>query len=915
LSLIEIPAIPILITEHSNAFVVTADGEIITKDARSMQTLNNKSYILCHAPSACAKLGIKSISAFDILELFAFTYPACFCVPTIKGMAKFFNIPTPQSPEQEAMTSLGIIRVMLEKLSKLNPKENNLATSVAFVMKKGGWNWANTVLKALGHNPDELPHTSSLYRGVKIWDKLPEWTDFAPENNVGNIPVTPEEARRRLEKILPANTEERPEQSDYASSISFAFNPRVHEKAPNVVLAEAGTGTGKTLGYIAPASLWSEKNDAAVWISTYTKNLQRQLDKELNNLYKDEKEKSSKVAIRKGRENYTCLLNYSEAVARLPAREENAIALGLIARWLLKTRDGDMVGGDLPGWLPELLGRNKILSLADKRGECIYASCEHYKQCFVEHALRRAKKADIVIANHALVMAQACLGGLDDASTPTRYIFDEGHHIFDAADSAFCSHLSGLEAADLRKWLRGAEDDGKKSRAKGLKRRLEDVIIDNQDAHNALNEVFHNARILPATNWQTRLNDENPTGVCEKFLSFASEQVITRNNNNDGPYSLETETLPLIDGLEEVALELKQSIEAIIKPLNRLIKSLNTILSEKAKDLEPNQKSRIEASVRSITNRALLPLSSWKDMLNDIVYKVENSDFCDWFMIEKIDGRNYDVGMYRHFIDPTVPFAKSFNETAHGIAITSATLRDRSGDNENDWKIAEKISGAEKLTIENPNNPPIRALFNSPFNYPQNSLVIIINDINKNDPNQVAAAYNELFKCSKGGALGIFTAISRLKATYTKIVDSLQRSGLKLLAQHADGMNTSTLIDIFKEETDTCLLGTDAVRDGVDIPGDSLRMIVFDRVPWPKPSLLHKARRKYFGEMYDDMLTRYKLSQAFGRLIRRKDDKGIFIILDKMTPTRLCSAFPEGVEIKRIGLKEAIETINSFLDN
>ena len=134
--------------------------------------------------------------------------------------------------------------------------------------------------------------------------------------------------------------------------------------------------------------------------------------------------------------------------------------------------------------------------MADKRGECIYASCEHYKQCFVEHALRRAKKADIVIANHALVMAQACLGGLDDASTPTRYIFDEGHHIFDAADSAFCSHLSGLEAADLRKWLRGAEDDGKKSRAKGLKRRLEDVIIDNQDAHNALNEVFHNARIL-----------------------------------------------------------------------------------------------------------------------------------------------------------------------------------------------------------------------------------------------------------------------------------------------------------------------------------------------------------------------------------------------------------------------------------
>ncbi len=913
MSQIEIPAIPVLITEHANALVITPDGEIINHNKASMIDLK-QSYLLCHAPSTCTKLGVKYILAFDVLELFAFVYPANFCVPTIKGLAKFFNIPSPQNPEQEGMTLLGVVRLMLEKLAKLNPKENYLAVSVAYVMKKGGWSWADCVLNALGKNPNEIPHTSSLYRGVKIWDRLAEWSDFAPENNIGNAPVSPDEARKRLAEILPPNTEERPEQADYASSISFAFNPRRYEKSPNVVLAEAGTGTGKTLGYIAPASLWAEKNDAAVWISTYTKNLQRQLDKELNNLYKDEKEKSSKVAIRKGRENYTCLLNYSEAVGRLPAREENAVAIGLIARWLLKTRDGDMIGGDLPGWLPELLGRNKILSLADKRGECIYASCEHYKQCFVEHALRRAKKADIVIANHALVMAQACLGGLDDASTPTRYIFDEGHHIFDAADSAFCSHLTGLEATDLRKWLRGAEEDNKKSRAKGLKRRLEDVIIDSQDASNALNEVYHNARILPSSNWQTRLHDENPVGICEKFLSLVAEQVTTRNNS-DGPYSLETESLPLIDGLEEVALELKKAIEAIIKPLNTLIKSLNKILSEKATELEPNQKARIEASVRSVTNRALLPLTSWKDMLNDIIYKVENADFCDWFMVEKIDGRNYDVGMYRHFIDPTLPFAKSFVETAHGIAITSATLRDRSNDNENDWAIAEKISGAEKLTAENPNNPPIRALFNSPFDYPKNSLVIVINDINKNDANQVAAAYQELFKCSGGGALGIFTAISRLKNTYTKIVDKLQQSGLKLLAQHADGMNTSTLIDIFKEETDTCLLGTDAVRDGVDIPGDSLRMIVFDRVPWPKPSLLHKARRKYFGEMYDDMLTRYKLSQAFGRLIRRKDDKGIFIILDKMMPTRLCSAFPQGVEIKRIGLKEAISTISAFLDS
>ena len=83
---------------------------------------------------------------------------------------------------------------------------------------------------------------------------------------------------------------------------------------PRVVLAEAGTGVGKTLGYIAPASLWAEKNGGAVWLSTYTRNLQRQLDGELDRLHPDPKDKADRVVIRKGRENYLCLLNLEDAV-------------------------------------------------------------------------------------------------------------------------------------------------------------------------------------------------------------------------------------------------------------------------------------------------------------------------------------------------------------------------------------------------------------------------------------------------------------------------------------------------------------------------------------------------------------------------------------------------------------------------
>ena len=100
-------------------------------------------------------------------------------------------------------------------------------------------------------------------------------------------------------------------------------------------------------------------------------------------------------------------------------------------------RGGVGAGGDLPGWFAELFGNALLPQIADRRGEVIHAACTHWKRCTIEHVIRRAREADIVIANHALVMAQAVWGGLDDSAVPTRYVFDEGHHLFDAADSAF----------------------------------------------------------------------------------------------------------------------------------------------------------------------------------------------------------------------------------------------------------------------------------------------------------------------------------------------------------------------------------------------------------------------------------------------------------------------------------------------
>jgi ATP-dependent DNA helicase DinG len=104
------------------------------------------------------------------------------------------------------------------------------------------------------------------------------------------------------------------------------------------------------------------------------------------------------------------------------------------------------------------------------------------------------------------------------------------------------------------------------------------------------------------------------------------------------------------------------------------------------------------------------------------------------------------------------------------------------------------------------------------------------------------------------------------------------------------------------------------VRDGVDVPGRALRLLVFDRAPWPRPDLLHKARRVRFGgKTYDDAQARARIAQAFGRLIRRADDRGVFVMLDAASPTRLFSGLPDGVTLKRVSLVEALEATTAHL--
>ncbi len=904
-----IHSLPALTVRAREALWRAPDGTIerLSLGDAARKVARGAAPLVCHAPAVFRRLDIKPCPTFDVLELFAFAHPARFCVPTAPGLAVALGLGAAGAAEEAPALLPRAAEELLAVLAETRGDIGNAAGPVALAMAAAGWSWGPSVLEALGEEDGEFAARRSA-AGLEAWRRLPEWAERAPEPPPGLEPVTAEEAISRLQDLRGPEAERRTEQDEYAGGLVPAFAPPDREGEPKLVLAEAGTGVGKTLGYLAPASVWADKNEGAVWISTYTRNLQHQIDQELDRLYPDPVRKRQQVVVRKGRENYLCLLNYEDAVGAARLRSQDALGLGLIARWVGATKDGALTGGDFPGWLADLVGRRLAANLTDRRGECIYSNCRHYGRCFIEHSTRRARRARVVVANHALVMVQATLagtGGGGDRALPTRYVFDEGHHLFAAADSAYSAHLSGLESAELRRWLRGAEtSDTRRSRARGLRARLSDLLLDDARAEEATAKALAAAKALPGDGWQRRLADGFPEGVAERFLSLVRQQVDARERN----YGLETMTSDPVPGLTEAGAELRAALAEIQRPLARLREQLVALLDDEAETMETATRNRVEALVRSIERRAILPLAGWGDML-DSLSRETPEQFVDWLSVDRDFGRDVDVGMHRHWIDPTIPFAETMAATAHGFVVTSATLRDGTGDEAHDWDAAEVRTGERHIP-----GSSHRVAVASPFDYAGQTRLFVVTDVDGRNMDRLAAAYRALFLASAGGALGLFTAISRLRAVQERLAPAMDQAEIPLLAQHVDGYDVSTLVDIFRAERRSCLLGTDAVRDGVDVPGDALRLIVFDKVPWPRPDILHKARRAAFGARgYDDMLTRLRLKQAFGRLVRRATDRGVFVMLDSRLPTRLTGAFPAGVEVQRVGLADAVRGVREFL--
>ncbi len=885
-------AFPALHASHAGIWIASPDGETRrVGKAEAVARAAETPMILLNAPLVAQRLGYAELSGLDLLELFAFVHPARFVVPTAKGLSELLGLGEPTGDEAVAGLLVTAAQTLLATLTDAAWPEREGAWDAAQALARLHWPWARAVAA-------QLPRPEQKERW--LFSKLPEWEEAPPRTPPRSVVLDRSAIDEQLARLTGSGAEIREGQRAFAASAAHIFDPRNRKGEPNMLLAEAGTGIGKTLGYLAPASLWAQEADGTVWISTYTKALQRQLVSEARRVYPDAQAFKTKVVVRKGRENYLCLLNLEDALQGGFAGRA-AILAHLVARWAAFTADGDMIGGDIPGWLPTLFRRNGSTALTDRRGECIYAGCPHYRKCFIERAARSSAQADIVIANHALMMVNAARGR-EEANRPTRIIFDEGHHLFDAADSTFAAALTGAEMIEIRRWIIGPEGKAR-GRRRGLSARLADVASYDEGGGLAIEEARMAAEALPGDGWLARVNEGVPSGPAERLLAAVRTTVYARDEGQaESGYGLETEYATLDAHLIEAIADLMVAMEALVKPLTVLRQRLEALVEEAPDWLDSAARARIEGAMASLGWR-VDTLRGWIALLGRGGGPAD-PDFVDWLAVDRGEGREYDIGIHRHWLDPTRPVSSIVLKPAHGVLTTSATLR--SG---GDWDTAEARTGAAHLEhkVEHFSAP-------SPFDYASQAEVLVVTDIARGDMPALAGAYSALISASQGGALGLFTAIKRLRSVHARIADRLARDGLPLYAQHVDPMDTGTLVDIFRDDPRASLLGTDALRDGMDVPGHSLRLVIMEQVPWPRPDILHKARRLMGGGTeYDDRIIRARLAQAFGRLIRKADDKGHFVLLSSATPSRLLTAFPAGTPIHRVTLDEAVRRIKSGL--
>jgi ATP-dependent DNA helicase DinG len=643
------------------------------------------------------------------------------------------------------------------------------------------------------------------------------------------------------------NYESRPSQVKMLARVAKALNNSEH------VMIEAPTGTGKSLAYLIPAIAYSTHNNSRVVISTATLALQDQIMEKDVPLLQESLGVRFSAAVAKGRNNYLCPRQLAAQRRRHPRSVDELRVLAKVLVWLETSTTGDKSEINLRGFAEDMAW----MKLSAQDEGCNLHRCENEMDgiCPFYNARQKAEAANIVVANHALLLSDVQMG----SRVLPNYrclVIDEAHHLEDATTRGLQTRL------DQTTIRRRFSDLGGTS--KGV---FGEILASTQpeieeDAFEELKQFVQKSAEHVAT-----INE----GVGVLFANITTYLDTTGQIKENG-YSAAVRILPNSRQTSEWAAvvktwgELSSTLKLLASTVWKLRNRLDNIYDS---DVEIERLNEFINTLQA-TRRDIDELNA---QLHQFVEEPEDN-MIYWCNVSA--NSNYmSLNIAPLHVGPLV--REHLWEAKDTVILTSATIRTQRSFN----FIRERLS-AEKGSVAELAVP-------SPFDYEASTLIFIPTDIpepsdRQNYQTMLERGLIEAATVADGRLLGLFTSYVQLQKTAQNIGPRLALGGISVLDQ-ASGSSRRLLVESFKSLDKAVLLGTRSFWEGIDLPGDDLQVLAIARLPFSVPSdPVFAARAETFDNSFieysvPDAILRFR--QGFGRLIRRGTDRGVVAIFDK----------------------------------
>ncbi|MCR5063705.1 MAG: DEAD/DEAH box helicase family protein [Treponema sp.] len=673
--------------------------------------------------------------------------------------------------------------------------------------------------------------------------------------------------------------EERPTQVELIKNIVEAFN---EEK---IGVFEAGTGVGKSFAYLIPASIWALTNNDKIVISTGTINLQQQLcQKDIPFVEKILGQKI-KYVLMKGRQNYICKRRLNDAQAVLDLFEDEKSEITNIKEWAETSATGSK--SELT-FQPSESAWSKVNSDSDV---CMGARCPYHSECFVMKVRREASGANLIVVNHHLLFADIesrySGAGYSDAVVlpPYRHIiFDEAHGIENAATSFFSESFTRFSINRIL----GQLYRKKKNSFSGFLCTIALLSSNEEKADEAapLIDKIKNSIVNIEIAGKDLLQNEYTLRLCDSTA------------RNFGP---------LFVALGELSRNLAEFADIV-----RIV----------MEGVSPDDKE-IPAfwEAKSLLRR----LDAIVILINNFPKWDEKRESVFWLQRKRLSGamqKEGGDGEYIVFTQTPLEISKMMNggiyEQMKTVVCTSATLK--TGRSFDYWMGRCGINLCEKERVA-------AGEFDSPFPYNKNMLFAVPKDAplpeSPDFQQYIQMAISRLIRATNGRTLVLFTSYDSLKNAHNAVSSLLRDFDGRIMKQGDD--DNARLLEAFKQENESVLFATDSFWQGVDVPGESLSQVIIVKLPFTVPNdpvFVARAEdiTKKGGNSFMDLSVPeavIKFRQGIGRLIRRSDDKGVVVVLDKrIVEKRYGANFIANVpDCKKMysPLEDIVDEIKSFI--